>query len=147
MIYNTKLISGTIPRIKRIGFDFDGTVINLESQNVYDKHGLRAFHQYEKYMQHIPHGIGSVFSFFRQCLKDRSIQVHIITARSIITQKRVNNTLKQHNIKPFLTDIHYQDGKPKQELIKHLSLDVYIDDQLAHLKPVNNCCMLQVINL
>lgn len=131
-------------RIRHIGFDFDGTVINLESQNVYDKQGLRAFHQYEKHMQYIPHGIGSIYSFFERCLKDKAIKVHIITARSIITQERVSNTLKHHNIKPFLTDIHYRNGKEKQSLIKYLALDAYIDDQVTHLKPVKNCCMLQV---
>lgn len=139
---NTQHISGTKnPNIKTVCFDYDGVIVD-GSEHVYKRQGLHAFNQHEKHYQHIPHGIGICFSFFRSCVKNPNIDVHIVTARGQIASKRVVTSLKHHKVMIDKQNLHFMSGAKKHNKIKELGADLFIDDQEHHLTPVIGCTML-----
>ena len=130
---------------KALSFDYDGILADLTDQKVFDNMGLKAFHKFNKYMMNIPHNSGCLLNLFKALHDDKNIELHITTARSILTSQRVENSLKHHGIDTRRIKIHYLNGNSKSEHLKTLAVQAHFDDIEKHVTtPVNGVAMVHV---
>lgn len=131
----------------RIAFDFDGVIADDESESVYKKDQLKAFHQHEKDKSHIPHNPGPLADLFKklsslQELEDlaadrdggykRVLRTSIVTARSAPAHERVVTTLEDWGVSA--NETFFLGGMEKDRILKALRPHMFFDDQKSHLQ-------------
>jgi 5'-nucleotidase len=131
----------------RIAFDFDGVIADDESETVYKKDQLEAFHRHEKDKSHIPHNPGPLADLFKklsflQELEDRAAQgdkdyqrilrTSIVTARSAPAHERMVNTLEDWGVSA--NETFFLGGMEKDRILKALKPHMFFDDQKSHLE-------------
>jgi len=131
----------------RIAFDFDGVIADDESESVYKREKLEAFHQHEKDKAHIPHKPGPLADLFRklsflQELEGRAaerdgdykkiLRTAIVTARSAPAHERVVTTLEDWGVSA--NETFFLGGMEKDRILKALKPHMFFDDQKSHLQ-------------
>ncbi len=131
----------------RIAFDFDGVLIDDESEKAYIKSGLEGFRDYEQENVNLPHADGPLLELFRKLAhfqhidleingKDNPnyepiIRISIVTARGAPSEERLITTLKSWGMDA--AELFLMNGLPKQGILEELKPHIFFDDQLHHL--------------
>jgi len=133
----------------RVAFDFDGVIVDDESEKVYREGGLAAFEAHETQHADVPHNQGLLAELvkklaFMQKLEDREIErnpqyerivrVAVVTARSAPTHERVVTTLKDIGI--GVDETFFLGGMAKHRVLTVLKPHIFFDDQKRHLQSV-----------
>lgn len=131
----------------RVAFDFDGVVIDDESEKIYKKtNQLDAFHTHE--VQNIvkPQNPGLLAEFFQklaffQKLEAKNseenksykkiLRTAIITARNAPSHERAINTLEDWGV--TVDEMFFMGGVEKKRILEVLKPHIFIDDQISHL--------------
>lgn len=131
----------------RVAFDFDGVVIDDESEKVYKKSNqLDAFHNHEVENIVKPHNPGVLAEFFKKLAffqrleaknseENKSYQkilrTAIITARNAPSHERAINTLEDWGV--TVDEMFFMGGVEKKRVLEVLKPHIFIDDQISHL--------------
>ena len=100
----------------RIAFDFDGVVIDDDSEKQYKKSGqldMQKRGQKDPYYQPV-------------------IRISIVTARGAPSEERLITTLKSWGMNA--AELFLMDGMPKQFVLEQLRPHIFFDDQIQHLQ-------------
>ncbi len=131
----------------RIAFDFDGVLINDESESVMQKSGLSDFHAHEVANVMNTHSPGPLKEFLIRVAKIQSIEedfkkknpkyenrlrVSLVTARNAPSHERALYTLKNWGV--MTNDAFFLGGIPKKQVLGVLRPHIFFDDQSAHLE-------------
>jgi 5'-nucleotidase len=132
----------------RIAFDFDGVIIDDESEKIFRNSGdVKTFHDYELKNIDIPHKSGPLSDLFRKIAmfqrlereKIRSnpgyrlpIRVSIVTARDAPANERVITTLNHWQVE--VDEVFFMGGIEKGRVLEVLNPHIFFDDQISHLK-------------
>lgn len=132
----------------RIAFDFDGVVIDDDSEKQYQKSGLEGFQAYETQNVDSPHNAGPLtelfkkLAYFQQLDTERhaknnpyyqpAIRIAIVTARGAPSEERLITTLKSWGMNA--AELFLMDGMPKHFVLEQLRPHIFFDDQMKHLK-------------
>ena len=142
----------------RIAFDFDGVIIDDESEAVFQSRSLSGFKSHEKQKLNIPHQPGPLAKLFKelsvvQKLEDlranqqsdykRILRTAIVTARGAPTHERVVTTLEHWGVSA--NETFFLGGMEKARVLNELKPHVFFDDQLGHLK--NNGMNIPMVHI
>ena len=132
----------------RVAFDFDGVVIDDESEQQYKNAGLEGFTAYETQNANSPHRSGPLTELFKKLAyfqkldmqrrgKDDPffqpiIRISIVTARGAPSEERLITTLKSWGMNA--AELFLLDGMPKHYVLEQLRPHIFFDDQMAHLE-------------
>lgn len=125
-------------QVLKIAFDGDAVLFSDESEQVYQRHGLKGFIESEKAAAKTPMR-GGPFKPFLQALHqlqsqfdeaDCPIRTALVTARSAPTHERVVRTLRDWNIR--IDESLFLGGLEKGAFLKAFGADVFFDDQEGH---------------
>ncbi len=131
----------------RIAFDFDGVLVNDESESVMQKSGLTHFHAHEVANVMNTHSPGPLQKFLIRVAKIQSIEedfkkrnpdyenrlrVSLVTARNAPSHERALYTLKNWGV--MTNDAFFLGGIPKKHVLGVLRPHIFFDDQSAHLE-------------
>lgn len=131
----------------RIAFDFDGVVVDDESETVFQQQSLDIYFDHERSRANIPHKPGPLADFLRklsfmQKLEDkeaeknreykRVLRIAIISARNAPAHERMVTTLEEWGISPNETFL--LGGVSKRRILDVMRPHVFFDDQVTHLK-------------
>lgn len=132
----------------RIAFDFDGVVIDDESEQQYKNAGLEGFTAYETQNANSPHRAGPMTELFKKLayfqrvdMQRRGmddpyfqpiIRISIVTARGAPSEERLITTLKSWGMNA--AELFLLDGMPKNRVLEQLRPHIFFDDQMAHLE-------------
>ena len=131
----------------RIGFDFDGVLINDVPEQVYEKEGLESFQKHEKDNKDTPHDAGPLSNFVRyltyiqeyeqKYAKEHEdykikLRVGLITARSAPAHERVVTTMRSWGLN--ITEAFFLGGIDKIHVLNVFRPHMFFDDQLKHLE-------------
>ncbi|MBN8568803.1 MAG: 5'-nucleotidase [Ignavibacteria bacterium] len=145
----TSVVDSDIDNELRVAFDFDGVIIDDESEAVYKKTDeLKLFHDHEVTNLNKPHNPGPLAEFFKklsyfQKMESKKEQTNtgykkllrtaIITARNAPSHTRAVNTLKEWGI--TVDELHLLGGIEKRRILETFKPQIYFDDQTIHLDP------------
>ncbi|EME22371.1 5'-nucleotidase [Rhodococcus triatomae] len=130
----------------RIAFDFDGVVIDDESESVMQSGGLEQFLDHERANAVTPHKEGPLAQFLLrlsaiQSIEEarvesdetytRRIRISIVTARNAPAHERAVTTLKSWNV--AVNDAFFLGGIDKGRVLAVLKPHIFFDDQRTHL--------------
>ncbi|MEQ1564648.1 MAG: 5'-nucleotidase [Myxococcota bacterium] len=125
----------------RIAFDADAVLFNEESEVVYQKEGLPAFHANEDTQQDAILPDGSHANLLRKLsrLQERlpqpveysPVRLAIVTARNAPAEMRVIKTLRAWGV--YVDAIFFLGGLEKGPILKALRPHIFFDDQDRHL--------------
>lgn len=130
----------------RIAFDFDGVVIDDESESVMQDGGLAKFRAYERANAITPHNQGPLAQFLLrlsaiQRIEEarvesdetytRRIRISIVTARDAPAHERAVTTLKSWDV--AVNDAFFLGGIDKGRVLAVLRPHIFFDDQRTHL--------------
>lgn len=130
----------------RIAFDFDGVLVDDESETVMQSENLQAFHDHEAKNVMRPHNPGPLTEFLRKInviqgveLEKKKLEstyvprlrVSIVTARNAPSHERALNTLKSWGV--MVNDAFFLGGVEKRRVLQVLSPHIFFDDQAGHL--------------
>lgn len=130
----------------RIAFDFDGVIVDDESESVMQGKDLAAFHEHEARNVMRPHNPGPLSEFLRKVNAIQSVElakklaepaysprlrVSIVTARNAPSHERALNTLKSWGV--MVNDGFFLGGVEKRRVLQVLSPHIFFDDQAGHL--------------
>ncbi len=118
----------------RIAFDGDAVLFSDESEQLFQKDGLKAFEDNEINKQNIPLGEGPFKSFLdviqqiQSCFpkNDNPIRTALVTARSAPTHKRVIHTMRKMGIR--IDESFFLGGLNKGEFLQTFGADIFFDD-------------------
>jgi 5'-nucleotidase len=130
----------------RVAFDFDGVIVNDDSERIYRSQGLEKYFEYET--QHVkePHGPGPLADFFRKLSKFQKLETRkedqdpkyrkiirtaIITARNAPAHERAINTLNEWGVN--VDDLFLMGGIEKNRILEVWKPHLFMDDQKIHL--------------
>ena len=131
----------------RIAFDFDGVIVDDESEAVYTNSDLPNFHKYELEKSNVPHNPGLLAELFTklsflQKLEgkaeeenphyNRTLKTAIVTARNAPAHERFVTTLETWGVSADQT--FFLGGMSKDRILKVLKPHIFFDDQKDHLK-------------
>ena len=132
----------------RIAFDFDGVVIDDDSEKQYKQSGLEGFQDYESKHVDSPHNAGPLtelfkkLAYFQQLDMQRRgkedpyyqpvIRISIVTSRGAPSEERLITTLKSWGMNA--AELFLMDGMPKQFVLEQLRPHIFFDDQIQHLQ-------------
>lgn len=130
----------------RIAFDGDAVLFDEESEVVYKKQGLAAFHQVEAAKQDIPLKEGPYASFLKKLsrLQERlpirveysPIRIALVTARNSPADIRVINTLRTWGV--YVDEAFFLGGLPKGKILKAFKAHIYFEDQDSYLRETSD---------
>lgn len=101
-------------------YDADGVVFDRSSEDVYQRHGLKAFREHERQNINAPMQQGPHWSEFYEETKDKSNYLtHILTSRGAEAFIRLGKTLANNDIEPS-GEAHGVDGAKKMPLAKKM---------------------------
>lgn len=131
----------------RIAFDFDGVIIDDESESVYKENkNLDEFHSHESTKVDIAHNPGPLKSFIDRISHIQKIEndyklenpnyepvlrVSIVTARNAPSHKRTINTMREWGI--LANEAFFMGGVEKSKVLEILKPHIFFDDQKLHL--------------
>ncbi len=135
----------------RIAFDFDGVIVDDESEKVFQESGnsVEKFLEYETEKKDIAHKAGPLKDFLealseiqkQEILKKSEnknytpiIETSIVTARNAPAHKRAIGTLQKFGI--TVDKMFLMGGVKKELLLKELKPHIFFDDQKTHLTDV-----------
>jgi 5'-nucleotidase len=131
----------------RIAFDFDGVVVDDESETVYQQQSLDIYFDHEMSRAHVPHKPGPLADFLKKLsfmqkleIKEaernrdykRVLRIAIISARNAPAHERMVNTLEEWGISPNETFL--LGGVSKGRILDVMRPHVFFDDQVTHLR-------------
>lgn len=132
----------------RIAFDFDGVLVDDESETVYQQQTLDTYLDHERTKSNIPLEPGPLADFlkklsFMQKLEDKEVEknrdhkrvlrIAIVSARNAPAHERMVNTLEAWGVSP--NETFFLGGVSKQRMLDVMKPHVFFDDQMTHLKP------------
>lgn len=135
----------------RIAFDFDGVIASDEAERIYQKEGMKAFHEHEQASAKTPLEpglLGDLFkkiSYFQKMeakrqLKDpdykRILKTSIVTARNAPSHERLINTLKSWGVD--VNEAFFLGGIDKSRILDIMHPHMFFDDQMGHLSKLKN---------
>jgi len=148
MVINSHIEDDENDNELRIGFDFDGVLVDDQAEKVYqENHDLAAFEKLETGFQNIPHNPGPLKNLFSQLSYYQKIEVElasknpdykrlirtaIITARNAPSHERVVTTLRYWGVNA--DEIFFLGGIEKKRVLEILKPHLFFDDQLSHLE-------------
>ncbi|MBM4487182.1 5'-nucleotidase [Prescottella equi] len=130
----------------RIAFDFDGVVVDDESESVMQTGGLEEFRDHERANAITPHNQGPLaplllrLSAIQRIEEDRvasdetysrRIRISIVTARDAPAHERAVTTLKSWDV--AVNDAFFLGGIDKGRVLAVLRPHIFFDDQRTHL--------------
>ena len=135
----------------RIAFDFDGVIIDDESEKIFQESGkdVKKFLQYETEHKDIAHNAGPLKDFLEalseiqkqeRIKKEKNptyqpvIETSIVTARNAPAHKRAITTLQSFGIE--VDKMFLMGGIKKELILKELKPHIFFDDQKTHLTNV-----------
>lgn len=126
----------------RIAFDGDAVIFDEESELVYKKDGMVAFHENEDKAQNIPMNEGPFAKFLIKLakLQDRlpmnvelsPVRIAIVTARNSPSEMRVIKTLRSWGV--YVDEAFFLGGVEKSNILKAFRAHIFFDDQDVHLE-------------
>lgn len=147
LVINSKIVDNLNDKELRIAFDFDGVLVDDESEREFKQGGLGQFISHELEKKNIVHNPGPLYAFIKElmylraldikrCKADkkalRLIKVALVTARGGSVVERVIMTLKSWGIE--IDETFFMCGKEKQRVLEIFRPHMFFDDQLTHLK-------------
>ncbi len=129
----------------RIAFDADAVLFAEDSEVIYKKDGLQAFHNNEEKEKDVPMPDGPFAAFLRKLakLQDRlpspveysDVRLAIVTARNAPAETRVITTLRAWDV--YVDAAFFLGGLPKQRVLAALRPHIFFDDQKVHTLPAS----------
>ena len=131
----------------RIGFDFDGVIIDDESERQFQRSGLAGFNEHEERRVNIPHAPGPLQKLFTKLAKFQAmdealgrddpsyrpvIRVAIVPSRGAPSERRLLTTLESLGIQA--AELFLLDGMKKEKVLQTLKPHIFFDDQLRHIE-------------
>ncbi len=131
----------------RIAFDFDGVIVDDESERHFQRAGLDSFNEHEEQQANVPHAPGPLQKLFTKLAKFQAmdeergkndpsyrpvIRVSIVTSRGAQTERRLLTTLDSLGIQA--AELFLLDGMKKEKILQTLKPHIFFDDQLRHLE-------------
>lgn len=123
-------------------FDYDGVIVNGDSEIITKSSGLEAFQQHERENGDVPMGAGPFLKLAKKLsdLRQDFIQqndsspfgLSIVTARGATAKRRISTTLQHYKI--HIPDIICLSGGNKFTRLKAYRRTVFFDDQMRHLE-------------
>lgn len=125
----------------RIAFDGDAVLFDEESELVYKKDGLAAFHAAEDALQDVPLKEGPYASLLKKLarLQERlpmrveysPVRIAIVTARNSPAELRVIRTLRAWGV--YVDEAFFLGGVGKSKVLEAFRPHIFFDDQEVHL--------------
>ena len=127
----------------RIAFDGDAVLFEAESEQIYEKQGLRAFEEHEVRHAKSPLGAGPFAHFLKKLTAlsreaDQTkpcIRTALVTARSAPAHERVIRTLLSWDVQ--VDEVFFLGGVTKKEFLKAFDADIFFDDKQVHIEPAS----------
>lgn len=157
-VLNTIVIDDESDLELRIAFDFDGVLANDESEKIYQENqDVKQFQQYEVLHSNEPLLPGLLqdllmkISFFQKIERRKQkqdsnykkiLRTYIVTARNAPAHERLINTLKSWDIE--IDEAFFLGGIDKSRILDTIKPHIYFDDQISHLKNVNNVPLVHI---
>lgn len=123
----------------RIAFDGDAVLFDGESQRVYDRDGLDAFHDHEASHADQPLSPGPFRPFLEGLARIQSrfgagapIRTALVTSRGAPAHYRVINTLRDWGV--TVDETYFLGGVDKAEALAAFGAHIFFDDQLVHVQ-------------
>lgn len=131
----------------RIAFDFDGVIVDDESEKTYKKEGLAGFERFEQRLKTTPHAPGPLHQLFKKLARFQeldekrgqgnpyykpNIRVAIVTARGAPSEQRLITTLRSFGMRA--AELFLLDGMPKAGVLEAFRPHIFFDDQIRHLE-------------
>lgn len=144
-VLNSVLVEEDDERELRIGFDFDGVVVDDEAERVYKETNINTYYQYEKANATKPLKIGPAgvllqkIAYLQQLEQKRKetdptyqpiLKTAIITARNAPAHERMINTLKAWNVE--VNEAFFLGGIQKARILNVMKPHIFFDDQIVH---------------
>lgn len=133
----------------RVAFDFDGVIINDDSERIYQSsEDIDKYNKYETDHVSEPHHAGPLADFFTKLSQFQKLETEkrekdpgykkiirtaIITARSAPVHERAINTLEAWGV--TVDDMFLLGGIDKNRILSVLKPHLFMDDQIANLNP------------
>lgn len=133
----------------RIAFDFDGVLADHESDNDFDKNGLKTYQENEVKKSYKPLKPGLLKNFAKKIVElrkletsrlvknkkyERIIKIALITARSAPAHERAIHTLESWGID--IDNSFFMGDTPKKRILETMKPHIYFDDQQKNFKDV-----------
>lgn len=129
----------------RIAFDADAVLFSDESELLYKREGLPAFHANEDSSSHIPMPEGPFAAFLKKLaqlqrrLPDQveytDVRLSIVTARNAPAETRVITTLRAWDV--YVDAAFFLGGLSKDRVLAALRPHIFFDDQEVHALPAS----------
>lgn len=131
----------------RIAFDFDGVIVDDESEKTYKKEGLAGFERFEQRLKTTPHSPGPLHQLFKKLARFQeldeklgqgnpyykpNIRVAIVTARGAPSEQRLITTLRSFGMRA--AELFLLDGMSKAGVLEAFRPHIFFDDQIRHLE-------------
>ena len=131
----------------RIAFDFDGVIVDDESEKTYKKEGLAGFERFEQRLKTTPHSPGPLHQLFKKLARFQeldeklgqgnpyykpNIRVAIVTARGAPSEQRLITTLRSFGMRA--AELFLLDGMSKAGVLEVFRPHIFFDDQIRHLE-------------
>jgi 5'-nucleotidase len=130
----------------RIAFDGDAVIFDEESELVYKKDGMAAFHERENQFQNLPMNEGPFAKFLIKLSKLQErlpmsielspVRIAIVTARNSPAELRVIKTLRSWGV--YVDEALFLGGVEKSNILKAFRAHIFFDDQDIHLEHSSN---------
>lgn len=125
----------------KIAFDADAVIFSEDSELIYKRDGMKAFHQHEWENEHKPMSEGPFASLLiklsklqnelKASQKQHLLRLAIVTARNAPAHLRVIHTLNDWGVS--VDEAYFLGGISKENVLKALSPHIFFDDQEIHL--------------
>jgi len=126
----------------RIAFDGDAVIFSEESEIIYQKEGLEAFHKAEDEAKDIPLEEGPYADLLKKLSKLQNrlpmrveyspVRIALVTSRNSPAEMRVIKTLREWGV--YVDEAFFLGGLPKHEILEAFKPHIFFDDQKVHLE-------------
>jgi 5'-nucleotidase len=123
----------------RVAFDGDAVLFDAAAQQVYDAHGLDAFHEHEATHADEPMAPGPFRPFLDGLARIQAhfggsspIRTALVTARAAPAHYRVVNTLRSWGV--TVDETYFLGGVDKAQVLEAFGAHIFFDDQLVHVE-------------
>lgn len=126
----------------RIAFDADAVIFSDESEQIFKKSGMDAFHENEKENAFVPlkegphakllKSLSEIQKHMDPNIVTNPLRIAIVTARNSPSHMRVINTLRSWEV--YIDEAFFLGGISKAKILKAFNAHIYFDDQDLHLQ-------------
>ena len=128
----------------RMAFDGDAVLFGSESEQLFQKQGIDAFHRHEAEMENTPMdpgpfaGLLRALSAIQQRFSEQEcpIRTALVTARGAPAHKRLIKTLRTWGV--TINESFFMGGVNKAKVLRVFKPHIYFDDQPLHLEDAAN---------